>query len=537
MIKVPTNIEDNKKVRLKVLQKVENNPELQAILIRKCREDPIFFCNLFCWTYDPRLNEPHLPFILYPRQAELFRQLDAILLRANKGEHINLVTDKPRGVGVSYSLMVWILNKFLFTDFSALVGSRKEDLVDKTGSTSSLFHKLDYNLARLPSWLLSGYDKKKHRANMILKHPTYESVIDGESSNADFGKGGRYSVIIFDELGAWMEARSAWESSGESTNFRIGVSTPPEAGRDSHWYKLLQGQRGNVQNFGFEWDDVTTRDEAWLKDARENKSEEEFAREVMKSFEGTTEGKVYAKDVKFMRMSDIDYNPRLPLFVSWDDGTDGTALIWWQKDFVTNQLYIIDCYQESFKGVEYFVPFFGHDIPSIISPVDGSRSTPEYNSVALEKIKLHRSWRRDIIHYGDPSINQTHNNIGENGTSGFDILSRKYGIVVNSQNWNSPEFGKRIWKDLRDITKPVFKRIEINQRRCEMLIYALRNARYPKLRENTQATTVPQKPVHDLTTSHFRSSFEYFCDNEPQNYFMGKNEEEVEEPFDKFSVF
>jgi len=530
----PTEPKDNERFRLELLQEAERSKKSKLDILKLCKKDPIFFCNFFCWTLDPRLANPHLPFILYPRQTELFKKMDECLLRANKGEHINLLTDKPRGVGVSYTIMVWILHKFLFSDFSALVGSRKEDLVDKTGSTSSLFHKLDYNLAKLPIWMTGGYDKTKHRANMILKHPTLDSVIDGESSNADFGKGGRYSVIIFDELGAWMEARSAWESSGESTNFRIGVSTPPEAGRDSHWYKLLSGQRGRIENFEFNWDDVPTRDEKWLEDARETKSEEEFAREVMKSFAGTTEGKVYARDMRLVRLSAVDYNPKLPLFVSWDDGGDGTALIWWQKDFSTGQLYIIDCYQESNRAVEYFVPFFGHDIPSIISPIDGANSTPEYDSYALEKIKLHRSWRRDTIHYGDPSINQTRNNVG---LSSFDILAQKYGIVVNSQNWNSKEFGKRNWKDIRDITRTKFRRIEINEKRCEMLIYAMRNARYPKVKENSQATSVPLKPIHDPSTAHLRASFEFFCDNEPENHFMDDREEEEDESFDKFKIF
>ena len=92
MLEVSTNIEENKKIRLKVLSKAEKDPKLQDMLIRKCKEDPIFFCNLFCWTYDPRLNEPHLPFILYPRQAELFKELDRYLDLSFKGESRNGLT-------------------------------------------------------------------------------------------------------------------------------------------------------------------------------------------------------------------------------------------------------------------------------------------------------------------------------------------------------------------------------------------------------------------------------------------------------------
>ena len=69
-----------------------------------------------------------------------------------------------------------------------------------------------------------------------------------------------------------------------------------------------------------------------------------------------------------------------------------------------------------------------------------------------------------------------------------------------------------------------------------MLVYALRNARYPKIKENSQSTSVPLKPIHDPSTAHLRSSFEFFCDNEPENHFMD-DREEVEEPFDPFAVF
>ena len=88
---------------------------------------------------------------------------------------------------------------------------------------------------------------------------------------------------------------------------------------------------------------------------------------------------------------------------------------------------------------------------------------------------------------------------------------------------------------MRNITKPVFKRIEINQKRCEMLIYSLTNAQYPEKKEGSQNVNEPIKPVHDMT-SHLRSSFEYFCDNEPKNYFMDDREEEKEN-FNKFDIF
>lgn len=37
---------------------------------------------------------------------------------------------------------------------------------------------------------------------------------------------------------------------------------------------------------------------------------------------------------------------------------------------------------------------------------------------------------------------------------------------------------------------------------------------YPQIKENSQATTAKTKPVHD-ENSHFRTTYEYWIDNEP----------------------
>lgn len=519
MFIIPKSPDENKRARLKFLDEARRKPTIRGALYRKCREDVLFFINLFCWTYDSRETNPHFPFILYPRQEAFVLKLEDCLKRSQSGEMINLLIDKPRDVGATFTFMVWLLHKYLFTEFSARVGSRKEDYVDKKGDVDTLFFKLDYNLERLPIWLTQGYDKTQHRASMLLKHPKTVSTITGESSNPDFGRGGRRSVILFDEMGFWEWSRRAWESSGSSTNFRVAMSTPPEDGRDSHWFKLISGLRGKVERFDFDWKDVPKRDEKWLQDAKENKSEEEFAREVLKSFDGTTEGKVYSNDMRLARIEEFEYNPSLPLFVSIDNGLDGTAFIWYQKDTKTNQIYAIDCYQNSNQEIGFYMPFVGHPMVSAY----------QYNSYDIEVIERHKAWRRDIIFCGDPAIKQRHDN---NGESVLDILQNKYFIFVQHKDWAG-----RKWTDLRDITKPVFRRLTIHPR-CEMLIYALRNARYPKKREGTQAVNAPLKPVHDLATSHLRSSWEYFCDNEKDfNFFPVQEENATEEPFNRFSIF
>jgi hypothetical protein len=498
-MKAPKDLLENKKFRAKLLQKAEKDKELRKVLWLKCKNDDKFFIDTFCWTFDPRLSDPVVPFILYPRQEAFIDKLNEWLERSRNGEKINAFVDKPRAVGATFTFMTWALHKFLFDDFSCRVGSRKEDYVDKKGEQDTLFYKLDFNLERLPRWLLpKGFNMENHRARMILKSPAGTNTISGESANPNFGRGGRKSVTMFDEHGFWEWARSSWESAGESTNFRIAMTTPPETGQDSHAYKLRTQMMGKVEVFEFQWSDVPSRDNLWLQQARENKSDEELAREVLKSYEGTTEGKVYAVDFRFAELNDVDYDPYIPLFVWWDFGLDTVAMIWAQKNMETGKLRIIDSYSNENKAIDFYVPFVTGVVASGIH---------QYTEFEEEMIQRHKDWSKTRTHFGDPDVKKR---AVKDAESTYDVL-KKYGIDVQFTDWAG-----RQWQDLKEKTKLSFRRLEINEARNEKFISAMRNAKYPKKREGSQATSEPLKPVHDWT-SHFRSAYEYGIDNEPDS--------------------
>lgn len=65
--------QNNKEKRLEILQYTK--PEDWVKIILKCKEDPIFFFNLFLWTYNPRLAKPHVPFITYPYQDDFIKDI------------------------------------------------------------------------------------------------------------------------------------------------------------------------------------------------------------------------------------------------------------------------------------------------------------------------------------------------------------------------------------------------------------------------------------------------------------------------------
>lgn len=472
----------------------KTNLDLRATAIATCKRDIAFWFDNFAFTFDPRKTPSVIPFILYPKQIELIDWLEALLLKSREGEKVNAIGDKPRDVGATFTTMGWLLYHYLFDlDFVARVGSRKESYVDQKGETDTLFYKLDFIISKLPEWMVP-VDWQNYRNSMIFGHPDNENAISGESANPNFGRGGRKAVIIYDEFAFWPWAKSSWESSGESTNFRFAFSTPPESGRDSHFYKLSTGELGKIRKFEFQWTDVPNRDEKWLEQQKETKSDEEFQREVLKSFEGTTKGKVYATDFRFAKLTSADYNPELPLFISWDFGLDTTPLLWIQKDFKTNWVYIIDSYANCNKAIEFYVPFVTGIIPS---------EQFHYTEKELKIIQRHSKWK-NATHYGDPDVKKR--NLRDK-LSIKDILEEK-GIYIQTHDRDKTDH-----LTIRERTKMLFRRLEVNESRCEYFIDSIRSARYPVRIEGSQSTSEVMKPIHDWT-SHYRTALEYFVDNE-----------------------
>lgn len=502
--------------RIDIRSRAEEDAEFRRDVLFECKDDILYWFDNFAWTLDPRKETSQLPFIPYAgKQIKYIEWLESLFDDPRDG-----FVDKPRDVGATALTMNVFLYHWLFDDyFNARIGSRKEDYVDKTGDPDTLFYKLDYTLDRLPVWMLpEGWNDNIHRSHMRLLRPDNSNTIVGESANPSFARGGRQTIVFFDEIGFWSFARSAWESAGDVTEIRLAMTTPPDTGKSSHAYKLYSGQAGKVDTFEFNWTDIPSKSKEWLAEQRERRSKEEFEREIMKSYSGTTEGKVYAAEWKLHVVeNDVDYNPNLPLFVAWDFGLDEVAMIWMQKNMATNDVRVIDAYHNSNKPIDFYVPFVTGQVISGLH---------EYDDYALEVIRRHKDWKRDITHYGDPDVQKR--NLTDK-KSAFKVLQEK-GIFVNSKPWAG-----RKHRDLREKALLLLRRLEVNYPRCEYFVDCMLSAKYPKRTETAQPTTPLRKPVHDWT-SHFRSAFEYFADNEPFRKEKERKKIQDVDPNDPFAV-
>ena len=245
---VPRSILTNIAVRNEIAQRGEKDKDRW---IELCKRDPITWINLFCFTKDPKKPFKVIPFITY-----IEFQDDAIwdLVDATENGH-DLGIEKTREVGASWCVIYVFLWFWLFhpnSDF--LVGSRKEDVVDKRGDPSTLFEKMRIALDNLPAWMLPpGFTIEDDALSMRIINKANGNSIIGESANPFFGSGGRVKAILLDEFSKWdvSISESAWTSTADVTRCRIPVSTP--LGSGNKFALLMQGTDTKIKKLTLHW--------------------------------------------------------------------------------------------------------------------------------------------------------------------------------------------------------------------------------------------------------------------------------------------
>lgn len=229
---VPKTLRENLAFRKRILKAGYEDRKAAEELWIACSRDPLFYLNVFCWTYDPRRDPNRLPFVTYGYQDVIAMELlDAIMAGHD------LVIEKSRDLGVTW-LVVWAMEwLWHFRDLqSFLVVSRKEDLVDGRDNPDTLFWKIDFLHRNQPAWLLPGQRHRiqddPERTERHLGNPDNGSVIDGESTTQDIGRAGRRTATLLDEFASFptQAGYAALSATRDTTRCRLMVSTPRGTG-------------------------------------------------------------------------------------------------------------------------------------------------------------------------------------------------------------------------------------------------------------------------------------------------------------------
>jgi hypothetical protein len=229
-----------------ILRSAKSDRHLQQTLWTMSARDPLFFINTFVYIYEPRAPLI-LPFNTYSCQDDAIMRIHASLGRCDVG------IGKSRDMGGTWVVLATLFWRWLFHPMqSFLVASRTEDMVDSTDDPDTAFWKLDFMLRHLPNWMQPNLGHR-HRSHMHLKNPWNGSVIDGEASTGNLGRGGRRLGVFTDEISSWTEEDGyrAAASTQSTTKTRILLSTPQ--GARGYFYDVMCDLEVEIMRIWLHW--------------------------------------------------------------------------------------------------------------------------------------------------------------------------------------------------------------------------------------------------------------------------------------------
>ena len=257
---------------------LQDNAHGQELSLEHCRRDVVYFVNQFCRTYDPRETFSTLPFLLFPRQEEFLRWLQAREENDEDG-----VAEKCRDVGFTWLCCAYAVHSWLFRDgFKCGFGSRKLDLVDKIGDPDCIFEKMRFLIDNLPHWMLPkdfslGYCK--------LINNERGSSITGEGGD-QIGRGGRNGIYFVDEAAFIERSQRVDAALSQNSRCKIWVSTPN--GQGNAFYRKRFS--GTYPVFTFRWQDDPRKGVAWYERQKRELDPVTLAQEVDIDYSASIEG-------------------------------------------------------------------------------------------------------------------------------------------------------------------------------------------------------------------------------------------------------
>ena len=259
---VPKGLKENLLFRKRVLSVSRWSKVVQENVWARCRRDPIFFINVFCWTQDPRVEyplTPTLPFITFPKQDEVIKEIVyAIMGRGDKkrGEYStkrDVCIAKSRDQGATWLILSVYLWLWLFHPGSLImVVSRNKEYV-QSKSMKAMLPRVDDLIKRLPWWMLPKFDRTTSDTGCGFFNLDNGSSLEGEATTSEIGRGGRFTVIGIDEFAAFKPGTdyAVMDATQSATLCRIFNSTP--RGPANEFYKVAHNE--DIVQIRMHWSD------------------------------------------------------------------------------------------------------------------------------------------------------------------------------------------------------------------------------------------------------------------------------------------
>lgn len=484
--------------RLAIIADIEKNPVKRLEYQLKWSKDPIAFIEQFGFIKIPEYNNAIKPFFLFEYQKRVIQKIkDA---EDSNQEH-EILVDKPRGMGLTW-IIVWyqVWKWATANNWTGFDLSRSEAEVDDGSDNpdSSIFGKLRWCIAKLPKWMKEGYRPKGKKgtqtdSNLKIVNPQAENTIVGSTTNANAGRSRRYSFIFVDECFSIERFNEVWRSLQSVARVKVFVTTVKQ-GKVFLDFKDMCDKAGDY--ISLSWRDHPFKDQQWYE---EMIKKAEFDPEVMKEIEVdyavNIRSQYYPEIRQAKCVSAMEYNRKLPLYVSLDFGAqDLTVIIWWQYE--NGEFKCFNAYANSRKPLDWYAPFLNPQIE--FDPL-------KYNEFQQKLLSDIRSWERPKAYFGEVAHFQKMMPL--NRSIAEELI--KWGIRLMANQY-AVEYEVRRHTTSSLLPKTVFN---MQAPYVSALYDAISNSRYSSSIRAVGSKATALKPAHDKETADYRSAAENFYVN------------------------
>ena len=293
-------------------EKVEEATLCRASAFELCKRGILNFFKYFLWTYDPRNAEmKDMPFIPWDYQEKYITELNDDIKSGTSS-----LTEKSRDMGVTWMILGVFLYRWLFFDESFLLGSRKEELVDKIGDIDTHFERLRYMIDKIPLWMLQACNFNTLNSSYLKIYKSNGACLVGESMNKDFSRQGRYKAILLDEFAFVEGAEVVWRACGDSAPCKLPVSTP----NGRHNFFAMLRESGKIKVHTLHWKQHPHKDTAWYIKQTVDRSAKDVAQELDINYTVSAGEPFYNGFSRGLHLRKMNINHERPLILSWDFG-------------------------------------------------------------------------------------------------------------------------------------------------------------------------------------------------------------------------
>jgi hypothetical protein len=256
----------------------------------------------WAWALDPRADylpiQPFVPFGVYEDDESAFQWEYIVWLHETTFVRRKSGTvEKARDMGATLGWLLWAVCNWLFGDnFTALLASANEDLVDSKKDPDTLFEKVRFALRLQPPQLLpEGFNLAKDLPYMNIANPDNGSVLSGQAPTQAAGRQKRRTAVLKDEFAAWPYGGFPQNTALSAVSFsNFDVSSVQ--GRFNQYAVTAHEPRCN--KFVMDWRQHPWKDERWYRALLYGflgpiMSAETIAQEVDRDYEASQPGKVF----------------------------------------------------------------------------------------------------------------------------------------------------------------------------------------------------------------------------------------------------